>query len=172
MALGAVIELASTFIHGKSPRYGGGDGPLYGTVNGFIDTIVSGDLAVIERLNQLRTSDADKVQWQLFWDQMLPIQPLTQAQVDLIKRLDPSKTAIVPRRGTAIYASPNSTPPTPQQVAQGLVHVLEPTNVTTTQAQPPLSAPAAAAFGGMPLWMFLLLGGVAAWVVYKVVKKG
>lgn len=172
MALGAIVAIADTFVKTKSPRYGGGNGPLYGTVNAFIDTVASGDLAVIEKLNTLRISDTDKAQWQMFWDQMLPIQPLTQAQVDLIKRLDPSKTGIVARKGLPIYASPTSTPPTLQQVAQGVVKVLEPTNLTTQQVTPPLSVPGATVVAGMPLWMFLLVGGLAAWFVYKAVKKG
>lgn len=171
MALGAVIEVASSFIKTKSPRYGGGDGPLYSTVNGFVDKIASGDLAVLQQLNTLRVSDADKAQWQLFWDQMVPIQPLTAAQVDLIKRLDPSKTAIIPRQGAAIYASPNSPPPTLQEVAAGLSKVLAPTTITRDSATPPLSNPLPSV-AAMPLWMLALLVGGAAFAVYKLVKKG
>lgn len=173
MPLGAVVAVASSFINTKSPRYGGGDGPLYSTVNGFVDRVASGDLAVLQQLNTLRVVDADKVQWQLFWDQMVPIQPLTQAQVDLIKRLDPTKTGIVARRGTAIYASPSSTPPTLQQVAEGLVHAMDRPAGSVTTDSPPLSvANPAAGLAALPLWALALLAGGAAWFVYKMVKKG
>lgn len=176
MPLGAVVAVASSFITlGKSPRYGGGDGPLYSTVNGFIDRIVSGDLAVINELNNLRVTGGTRgtvAQWALFWNQMVPIQPLTQAQVDLIKRLDPTKTGIVARKGAPIYAAPGQAPPTLQAVAEGVVKVLAPTTITKDSARPALANPLPAVAGGLPLWMLVLLVGGGAWLVYKIVKKG
>lgn len=183
MALAAVVGLASFaggLISGKSPRFGGGDGPLYSTVNGFIDKIVAGDLGVIQTLNTLRVTGGErsgtKGNWQLFWDQMVPIQPLTKAQVDLIQRLDPTKTAIVSRSGPPIYADPRVPAPTLEQVLAGIAKVVAPTATPSgASPNPDLSAVARnplPSVASMPLWMLVLLGGGAAWFVYKLVKKG
>lgn len=85
-------------IKGKSPRYGGGDGPLYSTVNAFIARIATGDVGVINQLNQLRKTDADAVQWQLFWSTDMLKVPMTSAQKEAVTRHDPTIA-------TQLYAS-------------------------------------------------------------------
>lgn len=165
---------------GKSPRYGGSNGPLFSTINGFSDRVASGDLAVIRQLDQLRKSDKDKAPWQKYWDEMLPIQPLTEQQVELIKQLDPSKTGLVAHKGAAIYAQPGISPPSLDQVLRGIDHVVTPNASTGQPAQgqegaPPLSN--ALSFlrpssGGLPLWALLVIAGVGGYYVYKAVKKG
>lgn len=181
--LGAVTTLASigpSISLKKSPRYGGGDGPLFSTVNGFADRIATGDLAVIRQLDQLRKTDADKEQWQKYWDEMVPIQPLTEGQVQLIRQLDPSKTGLVAHAGSAIYAQAGISPPSLDQVLRGIDHIVSPNAGVGSPAQgqegtPPLSN-AFAIFrptsGGLPLWALLLIAGVGGYYVYKAIKKG
>ena len=106
--VGTIVgKLTGGLIKPKSPRYGGGDGPLYSTVNSFIARIVTGDLGVIKQLDQLRKTDADKVQWSLFWNTDMLDQPLTPAQVQLIVQLDPSKAGLTAHSGTPIAVSPS-----------------------------------------------------------------
>lgn len=166
----AVASTVGGFVTlNKSPRYGGGDGPLFSTVNGFIDKIVSGDVGVIDQLNQLRLNDADKVQWQLFWDQMVPIQPLTAAQIARIKQLDPTKTGLAPRTGSAIYADPKQTPPTLQEVAEGIDKIVQP-SLSIRQEAPMVPNPVPQ-IGSMPLWLMIVLAAGAAWLFFRAVKK-
>jgi hypothetical protein len=160
-----------------SPRFGvPKTGPLFSTVNGFADRIASGDMAVISQLDQLRKVDKDKVAWQIFWDEMLPLQPMTAAQVALVLKLDPSKTGLVARSGAPVYAEPNTPLPSQQQVLQGLSHAAsptltpsagsgQPTNTALTNPMPALAA--------LPWWMLALLVGGGAFAFYKLVlKKG
>ncbi len=115
----AASAVSSVVTFAKSPRYGGGDGPLYTTVNEFLTRVASGDLAVIRQLDQLRKTDADKVQWQLLWDRHVPLQPLTDAQRQLIVQLDPSKAGVLPpaRYGPPVLANPGEAPPDPLTLA-------------------------------------------------------
>lgn len=180
--LGAVVPIASTIVSRlhHSPRYGGSDGPLFSTVNGFSDRVASGDLAVIRQLDQLRKTDKAKVAWQKYWDEMVPIQPLTEAQVQLIRQLDPSKTGLVAHTGSAIYAQAGIQPPSLDQVLRGIDHVVSPNASVGSPAQgqegsPPLSN--AFSFlrpssGGLPLWALLLIAGVGGYYIYKAIKKG
>lgn len=103
----------------KSPRYGGGDGPLFSTVNGFLTRIAQGDLQAIRDVDRLRHNDADKKQWQLLWDQHVPLQPMNDAQRQLVLQLDPSKAAILPaaRSGPPVLANPGEAPPDPLSLA-------------------------------------------------------
>lgn len=182
MSLGAVTSIASALpiTWGKSPRYGGGDGPLYSTVNAFLDRVATGELAVIRQLDGLRKTDADKVQWQKLWDEMVPLQPLTAAQVKLIQELDPSKSGLVAHGGDVIRAQPGVQPPTLDQVLRGIVHTVQAkpdtgNPGTSNDKTPALSNPMSAlraSTGGLPLWGVLLLAGVAGWAVYKAVRKG
>lgn len=175
--IGAVVPIAAKVAGGitltKSPRYGGGDGPLYSTVNGMADRIATGDLAVIRQLDGLRKTDADKEQWQKFWDEMVPLQPLTEQQVALIKQLDPTKTGLTAHGGEAVHAQPGVTPPTLEQVLRGLAHVVEASDQTVRSAPAgnPLSA-VRASTGGLPLWAVVALAGGLGYVVFKLVKKG
>lgn len=182
MALGNVVGIATGWVSGvsfgKSPRYGGGDGPLFSTVNGFADRVASGDVAVITQLNQLRRTDADKAQWQLFWDEMLPIQPLTAAQVRLIVSLDPTKSGLAPRTGTAIHAEPGTPVPTIQQVLQGIQHAVAPSQAAPAPAPSGAQSPPLASIGNpipelaaLPWWVLAVLAGVAGYAVYKMVKR-
>jgi len=181
MALGAVAiaqPLLGGITFAKSPRYGGGNGPLYSTVNGFSDRVATGDLGVIKQLDQLRKTDADKEQWQLYWDEMLPIQPLTQAQVDLIKQLDPTKSGLVAHRGSVIYAAPGVSPPDLQTVLSGIAKAVQGSTVTGQPQQGGTDDVALSnAFaslrpstGGLPLWALTLLAVGVGFVVYKASK--
>lgn len=116
--VGSALQLSGIKLT-KSPRYGGGDGPLYSTVNERLTRVARGDLAVIRELDQLRRTDADKVQWQLLWDTHVPLQPLTDAQRALIIQLDPSKAGVLPpaRYGPPVLADPNTAPPDPLSLA-------------------------------------------------------
>lgn len=120
----ALKKITGGITFSKSPRYGGGDGPLYSTVNAFVDRIATGDLGVIQQLNTLRRNDADRVQWEKFWRELLPQQPLTAQQSALIKQLDPSAPAIAPRTGTRVYASPGAAvTPTAPPILRDIVEV-------------------------------------------------
>jgi hypothetical protein len=171
MVLGSVITpILSGVSFTKSPRYGGGDGPLYSTVNGFLDRIASGDLAVIRQLDSLRKTDVDKEQWQKLWDEMMPLQPLTDAQVALIKQLDPTKSSIIAHGGEVIHAQPGVAPPNYDQVVRGLIHVVERSDPPTAPAPGnPLSIVRSSS-GGMPLWFVLVLAAGAGYWLYKATK--
>jgi hypothetical protein len=176
MSLGAVTAVSSVvggLLTKGSPRYGGSDGPLFSTVNGFIDRVVTGDLAVLRQLDQLRKTDAGRVAWQKVWDEMVPIQPLTEAQVRLILQLDPSKSGLVAHGGSPIYAQPGVAVPSLQDVLQGIQHTVEAVN---RPAPPdPIGNPLSivrASSGGLPLWVLVGGGALAAYFVYKAMKKG
>lgn len=52
----------------KSPRYGGGDGPLISTVNGFLARIAAGDASALREVDNARKSALrGRTQWQAVW---------------------------------------------------------------------------------------------------------
>lgn len=98
-------------IHfGSSPRYAGG--PLVSTVQGALAEVAAGNLATIQRLDQLRKTDKDKAAWQGVWDNLLPqVNPLSAEARAVIARLDPSKAFLL--EGTSDYRMPAVTKDTP-----------------------------------------------------------
>lgn len=113
-AVSAGSSLVSSLTSPKSPRFGGGDGPLFSTVNSFLTRVASGEVGVIDQLNTLRQTDTDKVQWQLLWATFVPLQPITAAQRARIVQLDGTMDGKLPPPsgpGTAVLASPNEQPP-------------------------------------------------------------
>ncbi len=92
-AAGMLSGVSHIFKKG-SPRFEGG--PLVSTVNGFLQKIASGDLQVLRDLWRTATNQSEKhrKQWRDVWDQLMPQQPLTEAQRKLILQLDPSKSGV------------------------------------------------------------------------------
>lgn len=132
----AVKSLGVTLT--KSPRFGGGDGPLFSTVNGKLAQIAGGNNATVEEVDRLRKTDADKVQWQKLWDEYVPIQPLTAQQRQTISYLDPGKAGIVARApqgpGQPILASPGEAAPSPiQQVLSPIQAAIDQADATVRE---------------------------------------
>lgn len=112
------IPVLGGLLAKKSARYGGGDGPLYSTVNGFFQRVYAGDIAVINQLNQLRRTDADKQQWQQFWDTDMLTAVTTAAQRSLIVQLDPTKANAFPAVASNVKLTPDGPKPAGSQPFQ------------------------------------------------------
>lgn len=173
--IGAAAAVVGSLFSSKSARYGGGDGPLYSTVNGFLARANSGALDVIEQVNSLRKTDADRVQWQLFWDTDLYRANLSLEQRALMSRLDPSKTAGTPKAAaaelpaqTAAAQAASAQPSIVDKIGSAVTQLLGGSSGTPalqpagTSTEPPrepgmISAPAwflPAVGAGFAVWLF------------------
>lgn len=85
---GAAVSKAKRILKKPSPRFFGG--PLFGTVNSFMARVAGGDVGVLSELDRLRKTDKSKSAWQEVWTRLVPRQPLTQAQINTLRTLDPS----------------------------------------------------------------------------------
>lgn len=161
-AIGGALSTIGGIFKPKSPRYGGGDGPMYSTINSYVDRIAQGDSTVIPKLNQLRKSDADKVQWQLFWDNDMVTQPMTDAQWQQVLSADPSKAAygrppIGPGVGIHVTAVGSS------QSGSAYTAPSSPSYVPSS----PLGGPVVAGLSAGPL----VLAGAAALAIFALTRK-
>lgn len=110
---GKVIGTIGGLFGSGSPRYAGG--PLMSTVQQHSAEIAAGDLFRIRDWDSNRK--AGKPGWQEVWRNELPTIPLNQAQIALVRSLDPSlpirgggtEQSAVPPPGAA---TPPGAPPT------------------------------------------------------------
>lgn len=105
----SVAKAVGVSFKKPSPRYHGG--PLFGTLNGFLSRIASGDVAAIREVDTARRTSKDKGAWETAWQEYVKIQPLTEAQRAVIAQLEPGALVPAARTGAAILASPGAAAP-------------------------------------------------------------
>jgi hypothetical protein len=123
-AAGVISGVSHLFAKG-SPRFEGG--PLVSTVNDTLRKIASGDLAALQSLwgTANNPSEKHRRQWRDVWDQLVPQQPLTDAQRRFIVSVDPSKQSVA-LGGSAFQGATGTT--------SALQQVTEPARAAVEQA--------------------------------------
>lgn len=168
--LGAIAPLAvatsifSGISFGRSDRYLGpgqitkdpDDGPLMGTLQGFLQRAAMGETQVLHEWNDARKRVRG---WQAAWVHELPKVPLNTAQLVTIKALDPSwvGASVMP-----VTQGPGTMPVSHGPTAGPGQTVTNPKTATspTGSANPNGTQPMMAGVTGSPLVMLGILGAV------------